>query len=192
MQKTTPLYLGADPGKHGAVVLISEDRSDVIQIPTKVKDGSIDVVMLYDSLLPYVPRIKGACMEQVHALFGSSAGATFEFGDANGSLRTLLVLLSEHETKFKVILVQPKIWQRVAWYGVDKVESPVTDINGRPKLLKSGKPRMKVDTKATSAAAAHKLFPSVTFVPPRCRVEHDGCIDAALIAYYGYIRLSER
>lgn len=186
------LYLGADPGKHGAVVLISGDRKEVIQIPTTVKDGSIDVVSLYDALMPYLPRIKGACMEHVHALFGSSAGATFEFGDANGSLRTLLTLLSDHGTRFKVILAQPKIWQKVAWYGVDKVETPMKDAAGKPRILKSGKPRMKVDTKATSMLAAHKLFPSVSFVPKRCRIEHDGCIDAALIAYYGYIRLSER
>lgn len=189
MQKS-PLYLGADPGKHGAVVLISPSRKEVIQIPTTVKDSVIDAAALYYALLPYQDRIKGACMEHVHAIFGSAAGATFEFGDANGSLRTLLLLLSDNGKRFPLILAQPKLWQKIAWYGVPKVESPMTDSSGRPKLLKSGKPRMKVDTKATSMSAAHKLFPSVSFVPKRCRIEHDGCIDAALIAYYGYVKLS--
>lgn len=188
--KTKPLYLGADPGKHGAIVLIAEDRKEVIQIPTTVKDGVIDVTALYNGILPYVGRIKGACMEQVHAIFGSAAGATFDFGDANGALRALLTLLGQVVGQFPLILVQPKIWQKVAWYGIQKVEDPILDSYGNPKLLKSGKPRMKVDTKATSMRAAHKLFPSVSFVPKRCRIEHDGCIDAALIAYYGCIKLS--
>lgn len=183
-----PLYLGADPGKHGAVVLMSADRKEVIMIPTKVKDGCMDVVAMYEALLPYNDRIAGAAMEQVHAIFGSSAGATFDFGDANGCLRTILTILSDNGKKYPFIIVSPKVWQKVAWYGIQKIENPIKDSSGNQKYLKSGKPRMKVDTKATSMLAAHRLFPSVSFVPPRCRIEHDGCIDAALIAYYGRIK----
>ena len=189
MNNSEDLWLGADPGKHGAVVLINAKRSDVIMIPTKVSGGRIDVEHLYHSILPYNDRIRGACMEQVHAIFGSSAKSTFEFGDANGCLRAVLHLLSEGGKKYKVLEALPKLWQKIAWNGIEKIETPHRSATtGKIVLLKSGKPRMDVNTKATSSRAAHHLFPGVEFVPPRCRVEHDGCVDAALIAVYAYVK----
>lgn len=183
--------LGADPGKHGAIVLYNEyDRSEVICIPAKVKDGDLDTVYLWEQLLPYKNQISIAVMEKVHALFGSSAAGTFSFGEAVGSLRALLQLLSQSsDNKFEVIEVQPKIWQKVAWSGTDiiKGEAVVDKKTGVPKVLKNGSIRRKTDTKATSMQAASELFPGVSFIPKRCRIVHDGCVDAALIAYYGQL-----
>ena len=183
--------LGADPGKHGAVVLYNEhDRREVICIPAKVKDGDLDVVYLWEQLLPYKNSIAIAVMEKVHALFGSSAAGTFSFGEAVGSLRALLQLLSQiSDNKFEVIEVQPKIWQKVAWSGMDIIKGEVVldRKTGVPKMLKSGAVRRKTDTKATSMQAAKELFPEVSFIPKRCRIVHDGCVDAALIAYYGQL-----
>lgn len=40
------------------------------------------------------------------------------------------------------------------------------------------------DTKEKALKVANKLFPNESFILPRCRVPHDGIIDAALIAYH--------
>lgn len=201
IQRMEPRYiLGADPGKHGAIVLIDkDDRSDVIMIPTKVASGVVDVDAMWDALLPYRDKILFGAVEQVHAIFGSMASGTFNFGDAFGSLRSTIQLFSSRASgnKFRVITVAPKVWQSIAWAGIEPVKgAPVKSrTTGRPKLLRSGEVQCKVDTKATSSKAAATRFPGVSFVPERCRTEHDGCVDAALIAYYGsvyYGRISRR
>ena len=183
--------LGADPGKHGAIALLNADfnpnrlsATDLILIPVKkTKDGRLDVDHIYTTLLPYVDNIVLVVQERVHALFGSSATGTFEFGDANGALRTTLQLLgyaSSSHKPFKVHVVSPPVWQKVAWLPEHLIyEDKMTKIGARRKK----------DTKATSTKAAQSIFPGVSFVPPRCRIVHDGLVDAALIAYYGFKKL---
>lgn len=175
---------GADPGKHGAVVLLSTSykpariaADDIIQIPVKKdKEGKLDVLHLWQSLRPYAANIDLYMQEDVHALYGSSATGTFEFGDANGSLRTILQLLSQlnSEGPAPVFHASPKVWQSFVWKPQHIVYTPSS----------TGMCRKKRDTKATSMAAARDLFPGVSFVPKRSRVPHDGLVDAALIAYY--------
>lgn len=179
--------LGADPGKHGGLVLLSTrfnplniQKDDIIMIPSKAKNGKLDTSYLLEQLQPYINHIKLCMQEDVHALFGSSAAGTFEFGDANGALRTLLQLmgyLRKDAKPFEVLLVQPKAWQKKAWIPSCIVYKDETDKLGRKKK----------DTKATSLKAAELLFPGVSFVPPRCKNVHDGLIDAALIAYYALV-----
>ena len=176
--------LGADPGKHGGLVLLSTrfnplniQKDDIIMIPSKAKNGKLDTSYLLEQLQPYINNIKLCMQEDVHALFGSSAAGTFEFGDANGALRTLLQLmgyLRKAAKPFEVLLVQPKAWQKKAWIPSCIVYKDETDKLGRKKK----------DTKATSLKVAELLFPGGSFVPPRCKNIHDGLIDAALIAYY--------
>lgn len=183
MGKTKRYVAGADPGKHGAVVLLSVSYSpvriaqdDVIQIPTRGTNGKLDIEHLWNALLPYSDRIDLYAQEDVHALFGSSAKGTFEFGDANGALRTVLQLLGLRRDagRAHVVTVQPKIWQKKAWQPQHIKFLEDTDKLGRKKK----------DTKATSLAAAKDLFPGVSFVPKRAKLPHDGIVDAALIAYY--------
>ena len=45
----------------------------------------------------------------------------------------------------------------------------------------------KRDPKAISLNASKDIYPGVSFTPGHCKVPHDGCIDAALIAWYGYL-----
>lgn len=191
--------LGADPGKAGAIALLNADAnpsdikvSDLITIPTKVANGKIDAVRIMQNLRPYAKDIVMAIQENVHAIFGSSAKGSFEFGDANGSLRTAieLTLLSVGNEQI-VHVVPPKTWQNVAWAGFTPIAEPILDkTTKQPKLLKSGAARVKVDTKATSAMVAHSRFPGYSFVEPRHKNENDGCIDAALIAFYGLRKFS--
>lgn len=181
--------LGADPGKHGGIVLFdTEDHTKQVHVPTKVKNDFIDVVDLMQKLNPYTTDIKAAALEDVHAIFGSSASGTFNFGAAFGALKALLLLYSE-QCGFPLYMVQPKLWQKIAWTGIEIVKNPAMSAGGKPRLSKKGNQVMEVDTKATSMRAAHHLFSGVSFIPPRCRIEHDGLIDAALIGYYALVML---
>lgn len=184
MSQSKRYVAGADPGKHGAIVLLSTAYNpariasdDIIQLPVRRdKIGKLDTIHIWESLLPYAPRIDLYVQEDVHALFGSSAVGTFEFGDANGALRTVLQLLGLYNNNSiaQVLSVAPKLWQKHAWKPQHIVYFDDKDKLGRKKK----------DTKATSMAAAKDLFPGVSFVPKRARIPHDGLIDAALIAHY--------
>lgn len=192
---------GADPGKKGAIVLLNAEatvgnfkKEDVICFPTKVDDsGRIDTVKIYDNLKPYLKNIVLYIQEDIHSIFGASACSNFNFGDSNGSLRAAVqvALRSAGNKNCKFALVQPKVWQKHAWKNDEIVAEPYIDkATGKPKLLSSGKVKMNTDTKQTSMNAAHRLFPETTFVMPRCKKEHDGCVDAALIALYGHNMIS--
>lgn len=184
MSQSKRYVAGADPGKHGAIVLLSTAYNpariasdDIIQLPVRRdKIGKLDTIHIWENLLPYAPRIDLYVQEDVHALFGSSAAGTFEFGDANGALRTVLQLLGLYNNNSiaQVLAVAPKLWQKHAWKP-----QHIVYLDDKDKLG-----RKKKDTKATSMAAAKDLFPGVSFVPKRARIPHDGLIDAALIAHY--------
>lgn len=198
-KRTTKKWiLGADPGKSGAVVLINAKKKygeftseDVVCIPTKTIDGKVDVVRMVKELAPYAKDIVLMVQENVHAIYGSSAKGSFEFGDANGALRSALLIVSHMAgTNLPVRLVMPKKWQEVTWKPINVVGAPVLDKDTKePQRLRNGSIKIKIDTKATSLVAAKATFPGVSFVQPRCKKEHDGCVDAALIAYYGRCKL---
>lgn len=175
--------LGADPGKKGAIVLLATSfdskniqEDDIIFITFKLLDDRrIDINDLYSKLKPYKKNIKFCIIEHVHAIFGSSAASTFEFGDAFGTLRTCLQLVT---SPAQVVLLPPKFWQKYVW-------------KNNYIVYKNNNGRIQKDTKATSLKAAFELFPNVSFVLKRCRKPHDGLVDAALIAYCALLKYRE-
>lgn len=115
-----------------------------------------------------------AIMEEVHAVFGSSAKATFNFGEIFGFLQGLFVAL-----KVPYHLVQPKDWQASIWINADKVFKP-----GKISP-KTGKVIRMVDTKPTSINAATRLFPDIDFRrTSSCKKIDDNKVDATLIGEY--------
>lgn len=169
--------IGADPGKKGGLVVLDRHGKIVDMLPTKCdKEGNIDALAIFQFVSQYSPKNTLVYKEEVHAIFGSSAVAMFEFGKSDGVLEAILFAAG-----FKFNLVQPKIWQKVAWLEQDKVQNPT----GKILKGKKGLPQMKVDTKASSLNAAIRIFPETNFIQKRCRVPHDGLVDAALIAFYG-------
>lgn len=108
-------------------------------------------------------------MEDVHAIFGSSAKATFSFGHIVGALEVMLIANS-----IPFVLVQPKKWQKEMWEGV-----PL-----QKKSSSTGKTKV-TDTKAMSLIAAKRIFPNEDLRRnSRCKVAHDGKVDSLLIAEY--------
>jgi hypothetical protein len=164
------IKIGIDPGKNG-FICIMDDISDIGYIecryyPIPVIGKEIDLKGL--NIIFENPKLKmgniHCVIEDVHAIFGSSAKATFSFGWIVGVLEAMLVAHQISYTK-----VKPKDWQKVMWEGIPKQKKP----NGR------------TDTKAMSLLAAKRLFPNEDLTATERSIKpHDGKIDALLLAEY--------
>ena len=175
MQKT---YLGIDPGQIGFITAIfpdghkefysidEHDDLDLGRIFRDIKKRSWEVV---------------ACMEQIHAIYGASAGSTFSFGEIFGTLKGLLIA-----NEIPYHLVAPKDWQKEIWVHQDEITTTKyrtqTDKETGGKYKKEYK---AVDPKPTSFNAARRLFPNVDLRKnERCRKLDDNKCDSLLIAEY--------
>lgn len=154
------IYIGIDPGSKGFITLqgtictefISLEDTAWVSIAERLRSVSESEECF-------------AILEDVHAVFGSSAKGTFEFGRNKGILEGILTAL-----KIPFAMIPPKEWQKEVWINADKT-------------YKEGK---KIDTKKTSFNAAHRLFPGLDLrKSPKCTKEHDGKCDSLLIAEYG-------
>lgn len=148
--------MGIDPGMSGGLCVM-EDHKIVKMWVMPVIGKEIDLKELRRIMLVY--KIDWAFIELVHALFKSSAKATFKFGQVFGMTEAIVSSLD-----IPYNLVQPKKWQSVCHGGLDR----------------------KLKAKERSLIAASKRFPTIDFRKnERCKIPHDGLIDAALIAEYG-------
>lgn len=158
-------YIGIDPGKDGAFVVLSAHR-EIVKIalmPTIGKEYDkpemIKVVQQYD--------IRHAVLENVHAPQLGGRTSCFEFGRGKGLLEMLLFALEIPHTQ-----VLSRTWQKEMWSGI-KIQ------------YKTLTPRKVVDTKSTSLLAAKSLFPSQDLrKSTRASNPHDGIVDALLMAEY--------
>lgn len=161
------IFIGIDPGKKGFVTIMAPDEAlDFFPVP--VIGSVIDVNTLTKSFecLTATAKNKGydivAGIEQVHAIYGSSAKATFEFGYCVGLLEALLVANHISYTK-----IQPKAWQKEMFEGIAKIK-------------KVGK--TSTDTKKMSILASRRLFPDIDLRKTlRCKNDDDNKSDSLLI-----------
>lgn len=164
-------YVGIDPGSLGYLAIQVKGEWSFMSI----KDN--DMYQISDTLAylkkEYPDIVVG--MELVHALFGSSAKATFSFGEIFGSLKALLIA---HKIPYH--LIPPKQWQSEIWEPRDMVVS-------YKKVTLRGKEvnKKEVHTKETSLNAAKRLFPTMDFKrTERCKKPDDNLVDAVLISEY--------
>jgi hypothetical protein len=162
--------IGIDPGKNGGITSLEDNEIHQYTIP-KIK-GSTKVD--YRKLDGIIAQWRGCdthvFIEEVHALYGSSAGATFSFGYICGVTMGMIV-----SAKVPFTLVQPKVWQKVMFKGIPDIRKPYKD----------GK-KGKTDTKAMALIAAKRLFPGMDFLATqRSKNPHDGLVDSIIIAEYG-------
>lgn len=161
--------LGIDPGAKGFLTVMFHD-------------GGTDHFAIEDhdmlDLARYIGDMKArfgdlhAVMEEVHAVFGSSAKSTFAFGEINGYIKGILTALEVPYT-----LVQPKTWQKEIWINQDMVYDVKRD--------KEGKQRRVVNTKQTSFNAVRRIFPNTDMRKNyRCRKWDDNKVDSLLITEY--------
>ena len=164
------VYVGIDPGSMGFVaVMYSNGDKDFLSIKDAGYTGVVE--FLKDVFVTSCGDV-ACCMEEVHAIMGSSAKSTFAFGRVNGVLIGILTALN-----IPYHLVQPKEWQGEIWINQDK------EYKSR---CSNGKSRRRVDTKKTSLNAGKRLFPQVDFRrTEKCKDDDDNKCDALLICEYG-------
>lgn len=179
---STEFVMGVDPGKNGSFVAVPLDSNkSQIYIPIPLIGTNVDVGALIKALSDIAPLIKYCAMEDVHSIFGASAKSNFQFGWINGVQEAAL-----YAAKIPFVKVQPKVWQKVAWQGIQ----PIQVATG--KKNKEGKPVYKTDTKATSLLAARRLFPNESFLATsRSKIPHDGFVDGALLAHYARLHFGK-
>lgn len=164
-------YIAIDPGSRGFLAVQYNGEFSFYSIEDndlyKLSEIMANLRNTYSNLV--------CVMEQIHAIYGSSAKATFSFGEIYGQLQALLIA-----NKIPYVLVPPKTWQKEIWVNSDMV------INYKKiKIKNSETVRKEVDTKKTSINAAKRLFPNIDFrKSERCKNIDDNKVDATLICEY--------
>lgn len=165
------VYLGIDVGSKGFVTLNTGTELRFYSIADN------DAYQLSNILHDIKAEFQNVvcAMEEIHAIFGSSAKATFAFGEINGLLKGLLIA-----NKIPYHLVAPKKWQSEIWDNKDMVVSYKTvTIKGKQVSKK------EVNTKQTSLNAAKRIFPAVDLrKTERCKNLDDNKCDSLLISEY--------
>lgn len=164
-------YIGIDPGAHGVITVQYNDKFEFFHISDmdmpQLAGVFLYIKQKYDNIV--------CVMEQIHAIFGSSAKATFSFGEIYGKLQALIAA-----NNIPYHLIQPKEWQKVMWSNADMVVT-YKQVKMKDKVVS----KKVVDTKATSINAAKRLFPTIDFrKSERAKNIDDNKVDATLMCEY--------
>lgn len=159
-------YLGIDPGKQGAFVVIDENSNVVEMIGTPLigkeydRQGIISILTSRD--------FHKIGLENPNVMIGTSKSSSASLANCVGLIEGIMLGL---RTPF--IMIQPKEWQKECWKHV------------KTQKKAGGK---ETDTKATSTMAAVNLWPNANFKVTNAgnpsKNYNDGIIDAVLIAEY--------
>jgi hypothetical protein len=175
MQITTYDYsIGIDIGKNGAIIVQDLITGEITKHIMPLLGNEIDVKSLYDILLPYKDKKCMCGIEDLHAIFGSSAKSTYSFGFIAGATEAIIISLGIPYAK-----IQAKVWQKEAFRGIKEIRKNST-------LNKNGvEVKGKLDTKAMALLASKRLYPKFDSTPSeRSKKAHDGIVDALLISDY--------
>jgi len=176
------LICGIDPGKNGGIAFYDTDSKEIslYEIPKVGNQVNMrQLTEIFDTAWDY--EHSHFIMEEVHAIFGSSAKSTFNFGWIFGLLEGIIVG-NEHAYS----MVKPKDWQKVIFEGIPIIRKPSKKMRGKDK--KTGKMKTKTvqgspDTKKMAILAVQRLFPHLDIA--KKKKPHDGLVDALLLAEYG-------
>ena len=110
-------FVGIDPGKNGGIAVFWNDgTSDAHRFP-KLEYQLPQIVKKIKSKARENKTKLDWVIEDIHALYGSSAKATFSFGKNLGHWEGVL-----HSNKIEWETVSPKIWQSEYDLPKDKAE----------------------------------------------------------------------
>jgi len=160
-------YMGIDIGKTGFISIQDVNTKLHINYEIPVIADQIDILEFNKILTLH--EVDYCVIEDLHAVFGSSAKSTFSFGFVCGVVEALL-----SANKIPYTKVNPKIWQKEIWEGIPiQYKSSST---GRTKV---------VDTKATSLIAAKRIFLYHSFLKTeRSKKPDHNLVDAMLLSEY--------
>lgn len=163
MSEKSKILIGVDNGVSGALAALSPHGQLMALLPMPTakarRRSEIDVCAIWcwlDEVTAGTPRDIVIIIEEPGGSKSASAAASME--GSFQSIRALCELL-----KIRWHRITPQKWQRVMLPGAQAGE-----------------------TKARALTAARALWPDQDWLAsPRCRVPHDGLVDAALIAEFG-------
>lgn len=165
-------YIGIDPGVKGCISIVDETGKFIESFFLLKNAKNVDAVEISNALLN-LSKYEDNChviIENIHAIFGSSAKGTFNFGFIAGLIEGVIATIGLPYTK-----VNPKIWQKEMFRGVNVITKPFT----------TGKTQV-IDTKKMSFLASHRIFPTVDLRRTnKCKNEDDNFSDSLLMAEYG-------
>lgn len=162
-------YVGIDIGNEGAIV-VQNSVDNTVEIHVMPLIGKqLDLHELYNILRYYEGKDCHVIFEDLHAIFGASAGSTFNFGGSAMAIEMCVIATGLPFTKIKAV-----VWQKEMFVGVKEILKP-----------SSTKKTMKRDTKSMALLAAKRLFPNTPLTKSKRSVKpHDGIVDALLMAEY--------
>jgi len=135
------LYLGADPGKSGGLVLL--DEAGAVVNASAMPDTEHDLV---DHLAEFAGRIHIAHVEAVHSFPDQGLASSFNFGMSYGGLRMALVAL-----RIPFEAISPQRWQRLI--GV-----PIVQKKNKKKATRAKAQELFPNCKWTHATADAALL----------------------------------
>lgn len=177
--------LGIDPGFTGGLVVVKDggveslDVMPIIEVnkkksrkvrktdpewgkqKTKTIMGKHKMIDLHklNMMIGDLKDVDVCYLEQVGARPMEGVVGAFRFGQGFGNLEAFLVA---HGIEYRYIT--PSVWTKVIHEGMAK----------------------SIDAKDRSRMAVKKFYPSIDLIRKGCRKEHEGLVDALLIAKYGY------
>ena len=152
------MILGIDVGQNGGLSLLDKHRNIIIK---RVMPINHEKELDTKSLINLIKNndVKAVFIEKVHAMPNQGVVSMFTFGKHFGEILGTIKTLG-----IPYHLVRPREWQAYAHKDVDKRLKP----------------------KEKSLLAVKKFYPDIDFrKSERAKVDHDGIVDATLIALYG-------
>lgn len=165
------MYIGIDVGSKG---FITTQKNGIFKHYSIADNDLYQLSEIMAEIRAQNPNI--ACViEDVHAVFGSSAKATFQFGFNKGYL---IGLLSANKIPYN--LISPSVWQKEMWENSDMVVSyKNVTIKGKQVSKK------EVNTKQTSYNCARRLFPTIDLrKSERAKNYDDNKVDSLLMCEF--------
>lgn len=157
------VYIGIDNGLKGGVAVLHGGKLSLHVMPVfsdgkKKRVDSLEFDRLLQTYISNMPHF--IAYEKPGG--SKSATAAASMADSFARMDTVIAM-----RRYMRDPITPQKWQKMFWT--------------KPKMPKG----VKFDTKAAALNVAKRLWPDQNWLAsPRCRVAHDGLVDAALIAEY--------
>jgi len=164
--------IGIDIGLDGAVVIQDLEKNEIVKYKIPKIGNEFDIHNFVEILKEFKDTNCFVVFEDLRAVYGSAAGATFTFGHVAGATEATVIALG---LPFKKL--QAKIWQKWAFIGIPEIRKP-SKINKKGIEVKGG-----LETKQMALLAAKRMFPNEDLrKSERSKNPDDGIVDALLIS----------
>ncbi len=164
------IYIGIDNGLTGGIAILEEGKLSLHVMPV-FSDGKkkrVDVDAFDEILNNYIDAEIECKIHYPHFIAyerpggSKSVKAAVSMADSFARMDAVMIIRTYRRDP-----ITPQKWQKMFWT--------------KPKMPKG----VKFDTKAAALKVARQLWPEQNWLASsRCRVPHDGLVDAALIAEY--------